>query len=57
MATKTIRCTCAHKYQDAMCGEHTRIHVSAEDGNWRCIICGALKDAKGKPVKPVISDQ
>ena len=51
MATKTFRCTCAHFYQDAMCGPNQRIHVSLESGGWTCIICGAEKDEKGKPAK------
>ena len=52
MATRNIRCTCTHFYQDAMCGSNQRIHASADGGEtWRCTICGAQKDAKGKPVK------
>ena len=52
MATKNMRCTCEHFYQDAMCGPNQRIHVSPDDGEtWRCTICGAEKDAKGKPMK------
>ena len=62
MATRNMRCTCDHFYQDAMCGPKQRIHVSSDDETWRCTICGARKDAKGKPVKleaqnEVISDQ
>ena len=51
MPTKNIRCTCEHLYQDAMIGPKQRIHVSVEGDNWRCIICGALKDPKGKPIQ------
>ena len=51
MATKNIRCTCEHFYQDAMQGPSQRIHVSTDNGEtWRCTVCGALKDRKGKPV-------
>ena len=52
MATKTMKCTCEHYYQDAGCGPGQRIHVLQADGSFRCSICGALKDSKGKPFKP-----
>ncbi len=57
MATKNIRCACEHAYQDAMCGSRSRIHVSQSDDTWQCTICGALKDAKGKPVQPDRPDE
>lgn len=51
MATRNIRCTCEHFYQDAMCGSRKRIHVSQPDDTWKCTICDALKDDEGKPLQ------
>jgi hypothetical protein len=52
MSTKNLKCSCPHFYQDAMCGAGLRIHVSAPDSRWRCMVCGALKDEQGKPASP-----
>ena len=38
-ATKRLKCSCHHLFQDRICGSQVRIHNRTSDG-WRCTVCG-----------------
>jgi len=38
-ATKRLKCSCHHPFQDQKCGSQIRIHNKMIKG-WRCTVCG-----------------
>lgn len=51
MATRIIKCTCEHEYQDKRYGKKKRVHNEAKDGNdvaWTCTVCDKKKLSLGR---------
>lgn len=43
---KKIKCNCKNQFQDDRYGKNIRIGNKTSNGQYRCTVCGTVRDAK-----------
>jgi hypothetical protein len=51
--TAKIKCDCEHAQQDQMHGKGVRIGNLTGKGNYRCTVCGSIREGHAAPSMPV----